>query len=248
MLTPVLVSLRTATAAGLVTIFLGVGAAWAVAKVRIRGVRMIVDGLLTLPLVLPPTVAGFFLLYIFGVRGPVGRLVEAVFSVRIAFTWGATVLAAVVISFPLMYRSSLAALLQVDENTLHAARTLGMGEGELFLKIWLPQAREGLIGGAILSFTRGLGEFGATAMLAGNVAGRTRTLPLAVYSEVAAGNMDAAMDYVLILVCVSFLAVALLNSRIGKGGARNSRERAAKRGRGFFKKLYVCRGRRCSDE
>lgn len=211
MLEPVMISLKTATTAGICTFFIGLFAAYIVARIKQKKIRAVIDGLLTLPLVLPPTVAGFFLLYLFGVRGVFGKFFIDFFAVKIAFSWPATVIAAVVISFPLMYRSALGSLIQVDENLLYAARTLGMNEWQVFIKVWLPAAREGLISGTILAFARGLGEFGATGMLAGNIAGKTRTLPLAVYSEVAAGNMDTAARYVLILVAVSFCVVALMN-------------------------------------
>jgi molybdate transport system permease protein len=172
---------------------------------------MILDGILTLPLVLPPTVAGFFLLYIFGVRGPVGKFFLDFFSVRIAFSWFATVLAAAAISFPLMYRSARGALEQVDPNLIYAARTLGMSEWAIFFKVSLPTALPGIASGAILAFARGLGEFGATAMIAGNIAGKTRTLPLAIYSEVAAGDMENAYGYVLIILLISFIIVSLMS-------------------------------------
>jgi molybdate transport system permease protein len=172
---------------------------------------MILDGILTLPLVLPPTVAGFFLLYIFGARGPVGKFFLDFFAVKIAFSWGATVLAAAAISFPLMYRSARGALEQVDPNLIYAGRTLGLSEWTIFLKVSLPTALPGVASGGVLAFARGLGEFGATAMIAGNIAGKTRTLPLAIYSAVAAGDMDTAYNYVLVIVIFSFLVVALMN-------------------------------------
>ena len=131
----------------------------------------------------------------------------------IVFSWQATVLAAVVISFPLMYRSARGAIEQVDANLIYAGRTLGMSERTIFWKIILPQARPGILSGGVLAFTRGLGEFGATAMIAGNIAGKTRTLPLAIYSEVAAGDMDTAGKYVLIIVAFSLLIVAGMNLR-----------------------------------
>ncbi|MDR1862460.1 MAG: molybdate ABC transporter permease subunit [Treponema sp.] len=210
-LSPILVSMKTASAAIVVTFFLGVLAARAVAGIRGKAFKMILDGILTLPLVLPPTVAGFFLLYIFGVRGPVGKFFLDFFSLRIAFSWSATVIAAVAISFPLMYRSCRGALEQVDPNLIYAARTLGLSEGAIFLKVSLPTALPGVASGAVLAFARGLGEFGATAMIAGNIAGKTRTLPLAVYSSVAAGDMDESYGYVLIIVIISFAVVALMN-------------------------------------
>ncbi|MDR1444086.1 MAG: molybdate ABC transporter permease subunit [Treponema sp.] len=209
--TPVLISLRTAAAAILVTFFTGLFAAALAVRIRRRLWKMILDGILTLPLVLPPTVAGFFLLYIFGVRGPVGKFFLDFFGFRIAFSWFATVLASTAISFPLMYRSARGALEQVDPNLVYAARTLGMSEWVIFFKVSLPTAMPGIASGAILAFARGLGEFGATAMIAGNIAGKTRTLPLAIYSAVAAGDMDQAYDYVLVILLISFIVVALMN-------------------------------------
>jgi molybdate transport system permease protein len=208
---PILISMKTACVSIGFTFFLGVFAAKLVAGIRDKKGKMILDGILTLPLVLPPTVAGFFLLYIFGARGPVGRFFLDFFSVKIAFSWTATVIAASAISFPLMYRAARGALEQVDLNLVYAARTLGFSEWSIFWKVLLPTALPGIASGAVLAFARGLGEFGATAMIAGNIAGKTRTLPLAIYSEVAAGNMDGAWNYVAIIVLFSFAVVALMN-------------------------------------
>ncbi|MDR1625172.1 MAG: molybdate ABC transporter permease subunit [Spirochaetia bacterium] len=210
-ISPILISMRTASVSIVVTFFFGLFLAKLVADTRRREWKMILDGIFTLPLVLPPTVAGFFLLYIFGVRGPVGKFFLDFFSVKIVFSWPATVLASAAISFPLMYRSSRGALEQVDPNLVYAARTLGMSEGAIFRKVRFPTALPGIAGGMVLAFARGLGEFGATAMIAGNIAGKTRTLPLAIYSEVSAGNMDRAYNYVIIIVLFSFIAVALMN-------------------------------------
>jgi molybdate transport system permease protein len=131
--------------------------------------------------------------------------------VKIVFSWTATVIAAVVISFPLMYRSARGAFEQVDQNLIMAAKTLGMSENRIFWRIIMPLALPGVAGGGILAFARGLGEFGATAMIAGNIANETRTLPLAIYSEVAAGNMDIASYYVIIVLLISFIVVVLTN-------------------------------------
>lgn len=209
--TPIWISMKTAGVAIVITFFLGLLAAWLVVSLRNEAVRTVLDAVLTLPLILPPTVAGFFLLYIFGVRRPVGEFFIHYFGVKIAFSWGATVIAAVVMSFPLMYRSARGAFEQVDAELVQAARTLGMSEWEIFRKVLVANAVPGLVGGGVLAFGRGLGEFGATAMIAGNIAGRTRTLPIAVYSEVAAGNMDRAWNYVMILVGIAFFAVTLMN-------------------------------------
>jgi len=208
---PILISMKTASISIIITFFLGVIIAKVVHGIRSRKVKIVLDGILTLPMVLPPTVAGFFLLYVFGVKRPFGEFLINFFGVKIAFSWWATVLAAVTISFPLMYRSARGAFEQVDMNIIYAARTLGMSEGTIFRKVLMPNAMPGILSGAILSFARGLGEFGATAMIAGNIAGKTRTLPLAVYSAVAAGDMDTAYIYVLILVIISFAVVVSMN-------------------------------------
>jgi molybdate transport system permease protein len=208
---PILISMKTASISIIFTFFLGVIIAKVVHGIRSRKVKIVLDGILTLPMVLPPTVAGFFLLYVFGVKRPFGEFLINFFGVKIAFSWWATVLAAVTISFPLMYRSARGAFEQVDMNVIYAARTLGMSEGKIFRKVLMPNAMPGILSGAILSFARGLGEFGATAMIAGNIAGKTRTLPLAVYSAVAAGDMDTAYHYVLILVIISFVVVVSMN-------------------------------------
>ena len=210
-ISPIIVSVKTALVSIAVTFFLGLAAAYGVERIQNRKVQVICDGLLTLPLVLPPTVAGFFLLYLFGVKRPLGRFFLELFDIKIAFSWQATVLAAVVISFPLMYRSARGALQQVDVNLLYAGRTLGMSEWRIFW-VWFPNALSGILSGGILAFARGLGEFGATAMIAGNIAGETRTLPLAVYSAVAAGDMEEAYQYVWILVLISFVVVTGMNA------------------------------------
>lgn len=210
-LSPIIISLRTATLSIIVTFFLGVAAAQLVYRLKSKTMKTILDGLFTLPLVLPPTVAGFFLLYIFGMRRPIGKFFIEYFAVKVAFSWGATVLAAVVISFPLMYRAARGAFEQVDPDVLSAGRTIGMSEWKIFWKVQLPIAWPGVISGAVLAFARGLGEFGATAMIAGNIKGKTRTLPLAVYSAVASGNMKEAGEYVAVLVCISFIVVICMN-------------------------------------
>ena len=173
---PVFISMKTASLSILITFFVGLIVAWGIVKMKNDTIKIVLDGIFTLPIVLPPTVVGFFLLYIFGVRGPVGKFFLEFFAVKIAFSWSATVIAAVVMSFPLMYRS-------------------------------LP----GIISGGILAYARGLGEFGATAMLAGNIARQTRTLPMAVYSEVAAGNMGEAFNYVIVIVIISFIAIFIMD-------------------------------------
>ena len=217
---PFWISMTTAGASIGVTFFLGLFCAWGVMSIRNEKIKIILDGILTLPLVLPPTVMGFFLLYIFGVKRPVGRWLAEYFGVRVVFSWGATVLAAVVMSFPLMYRSSRGALEQVDQDLADAARTLGMREWDIFWKVLFANAVPGVAGGGVLAFARGLGEFGATAMIAGNIAGKTRTLPMAVYAEVAAGNMEKAWGYTAVIIGMGMVSMTLINLAAARGGRK----------------------------
>ena len=217
---PILISMKTASLSIFITFFLGIFAAGVVIRLKNETSKIICDGILTLPLVLPPTVAGFFLLYLFGVKRPIGQFFIDFFGVKIAFSWGATVLAAVVMSFPLMYRSARGAFEQVDPDLTAAARTLGMSEWEIFWKVLFANATPGILSGGVLAFARGLGEFGATSMIAGNIAGKTRTLPMAVYSEVAAGNMGAADRYVAVIVVIAFISILLMNLGALRAGGR----------------------------
>ena len=217
---PVLISMKTASLSIFITFFLGIFAAGVVIRLKNETSKIICDGILTLPLVLPPTVAGLFLLYLFGVKRPFGQFFIDFFGVKIAFSWGATVLAAVVMSFPLMYRSARGAFEQVDPDLTAAARTLGMSEWEIFWKVLFANATPGILSGGVLAFARGLGEFGATSMIAGNIAGKTRTLPMAVYSEVSAGNMGAADRYVAVIVVIAFISILLMNLGALRAGGR----------------------------
>lgn len=208
---PLWISLHTAASTIVIVFFIGVIIAWWVERLQSQSLKIFADAVITLPMVLPPTVAGFFLLYFFGNNRFLGQLIYQLTGIKIAFSWLATVLAAAVISLPLMYRSARGALSQVDKGMLEAARSLGMTEWRIFWRIHLPNALPGIIAGGLLAFARGLGEFGATAMIAGNIAGRTRTLPLAVYSAVAAGDWDAAGWYVAVIVGICLLVVIGLN-------------------------------------
>ena len=208
---PIWISLKTAIVTIAIVFFLGILAAWWVVRRENELSKIFVDGILSLPLVLPPTVTGFFLLYVFGNNRAVGQFFNQQLGVQIAFSWVATVLAAAVISFPLMYRSARGAFEQVDVELLQAGRTLGMSEWSIFRKVLLPNALPGIVSGGVLAFARGLGEFGATAMIAGNIAGKTRTLPLAVYSSVVSGEMSEAAYYVVIVVVICLAMVVGLN-------------------------------------
>lgn len=206
---PLIISLKTALSATIITFFIGTFAAQKVMKAK-GTLKWVLDGLFTLPLVLPPTVAGFFLLLLLGKNGPLGRFLSSL-NIKIIFTWEATVIAAVVIAFPLMYRSAKSAFEQIDENLIYAGRTLGMSEIKIFWKIVMPLALPGIISGGILAFARALGEFGATLMIAGNIPRVTQTIPVAIYMATQGNRMDTAMLWVAIIVAISFLVIFLIN-------------------------------------
>ena len=221
---PMVISLKTASVSIIITFFLGIFAAKLVVGMKSDKVRIVIDGVLTLPLVLPPTVLGFFILLILGVKRPLGKFLLDFFSVKIVFSWTATVIAAVVVSFPLMYRSARGAFEQVDKNLIMAGRTLGMSERKIFWRVTMPLALPGIASGGVLAFARALGEFGATAMVAGNIANKTRTLPLAIYAEVAAGNMEGSYGYVAVVVIISFVVLSLMNYFTIKGSKYNNKD------------------------
>lgn len=206
---PLIISIATTCAATVATFFLGLFAARAMYGLR-GALRAWVDGVLTLPLVLPPTVVGFFLLLVFGRRSPIGYALERV-GIMIAFSWPATVIAATVVAFPLMYRTSLGALEQVNPTLLQAARTLGASEWVVFRRVQLPLAGPGVLAGTVLAFARAMGEFGATLMLAGNIPGRTQTMPIAIFSAAESGDMRAAGYWVVLIVAISLAIIRLLN-------------------------------------
>jgi molybdate transport system permease protein len=206
---PLYISLATTCAATVATFFLGVFAARAMYEVR-GSARAWIDGILTLPLVLPPTVVGFFLLLIFGRRSLLGLALEHI-GITIVFSWPATVIAATVVAFPLMYRTTLAGFEQVSPTLLQAARTLGASEWAVFRRVLLPLAAPGVVAGTVLAFARALGEFGATLMLAGNIPGRTQTMPIAIFSAVEDGNMRLAYLWVILIVMISLAIIRLLN-------------------------------------
>jgi molybdate transport system permease protein len=218
-LSPIIISFQTAIVAIFFTFVCGTLIAYLIFRLKNQGLKLLFNSLFTLPLVLPPTVFGFFLLDIFGVQQPVGKFLLDFFSVKVVFSWEATVIAAVAVSFPLMYRSAIAAFEQIDPDLIAAGQTLGFSERKIFFTIALPLAINGLSAGGVLAFARGLGEFGATTMLAGNIAGKTRTLPLAIYSAVAAGDWALAQKYVIVIViiCLLILFLTELFSRKARG-------------------------------
>lgn len=214
---PLLISLKTGVAATVLCFFLGVFAAQKVMKAG-RKTRAVVDGILTLPMVLPPTVAGFFLLLLFSRRRPLGMFLYDELGIKVVQSWLGCILAASVIAFPLMYRNARAAFAQVDENLLDAGRTLGMGEGAIFWKVLLPNAAPGIASGTILTFARALGEYGATSMLAGNIPGKTGTVSQKIAMVLQDGDYGAAGLWTGIMVVIALVIIVGMN--LVSGGRR----------------------------
>jgi molybdate transport system permease protein len=202
-------SLKVAGWATAINLALGVAAGWALARRRFVG-RELLDGLLTLPMVMPPTVLGYYLLVLIGSQGALGGWLLRHFGVRLIFTWQAAVIAAVVVAFPLVFKAARAAFENVDAQLEDAARTLGVSEAGVFFRVSLPLAWRGVLAGLLLSFARALGEFGATLMVAGSIAGKTQTLSIAIYEAVQAGQDDTAHFLVSVtaIVCVAVLLAA----------------------------------------
>lgn len=206
---PLFISLRAAVLSSIFVFILGTAAARL--SLNIRGkLLVLIDVLFTLPMVLPPTVLGFFLLVIFGRNSPLGMLLAKA-GISLIFTWQATVIASIVVSFPLMYKGAKGALEQVNEDHVWAARTLGMSELSIFIRIMLPEAWPGILAGLALSFARSLGEFGATLLVAGNIPGRTQTIPMAIYFATAGGDMHTAWIWVGVITVVSCAALFIMN-------------------------------------
>lgn len=206
---PLWVSLKTSFAALAVVFVLGLVAAWRSIGVKSRW-KGLVDSLFTIPMVLPPTVCGFILLLVFGNSTEFGRwLMEH--GVKLVFSWPAAVVAATVVSFPLMYRTARGAFEALDPNMLDAARTLGWSEGRIFARLMIPLAWPSIAAGTVLAFARAMGEFGATLFVAGNYAGITQTMPIAIYFQWMAGNTDVAMFWVVVVILISFLVILVIN-------------------------------------
>lgn len=205
--------LVTAVATSIVVV-VGTACAFVLAKGEFRG-RELLDACLTLPLVLPPTVTGYYLIVLLGRRGVIGSYLYEWTGWSVAFTWWAAVIAAAVMALPLMVKSARAAIESVNPQYELASYTLGKGRAETFFRITLPLARRGILAGVVLSFARALGEFGATLMLAGNIPGKTQTMPLAIYETVVAGENRQAQMLALILTAVSLTAIYLTNKLAG---------------------------------
>jgi molybdate transport system permease protein len=207
---PLILSLKTASISTLIVFIAGVVLARLIGRNSFRG-KSIIEAIILLPLVLPPTVIGFGLLYVFGKNGFIGRLLLDWFDFQVVFTWYGVIIAAVVVSFPLMYQSAAAAFQQYDPNIENAAYTMGASKWRVFWTISFPLAWPGLLSGLVLSFARALGEFGATLMIAGYIPNVTDTIPLAIYFAVESGNMEVAKFWVIIIVALGFSAILWLN-------------------------------------
>jgi molybdate transport system permease protein len=219
--TALALTLKVAGWATAIILVLGVGVGYALSRWRFPG-RDVLDAVLTLPMVMPPTVLGYYLLVVIGSQGVVGAWLLQNFGIRLIFTWQAAVIAATIVAFPLVFKAARAAFENVDPQCEDAARTLGLGEWGLFLRVSLPLAWRGILAGLLLAFARALGEFGATLMVAGSIAGQTQTLSIAVYEAVQAGQDDTANFLVMVtsLVCLAVLLSAgrLVPGRVAARG------------------------------
>jgi len=220
-LVPLLLTLKVSAWATLFAALLGIVAGFALAKLRFPG-RELVDAILLLPMVLPPTVLGYYLLVAFGRNTAFGRWLEHTLGIELIFTWQGAVAASTIVAFPLVFKAARTAFESVDRNLEHAGRTLGYGEWTVFARISLPLAWRGIVAGAMLAFARAMGEFGATLMVAGNIPGRTQTMSIAIYEAVHAGDDALANTLVLIasVVCIALLVLA-------SHAVRTSRQRIA---------------------
>ena len=212
---PFWISLKTGVVATVICFFLGIFVARQVLKLPHR-IKAVVDSILTLPMILAPTVAGFFLLLLFSLRRPLGAWMYATLNIKVVQTWLGCVIAASVIAFPLMYRNARAAFEQIDPNLVYAARTLGMRESKIFWRVVLPAAGPGVTSGTVLTFARALGEYGATSMLAGNIAGKTGTISQRIAYVIKDGDYLTAGIWCIIMLIIAFLVLTVMNLVSGK--------------------------------
>ena len=217
-LSPAWISIKITLVSTAIVFFLGIAIAWRMSKYRGRW-QGLLDGLLTLPLVLPPTVVGFVLLLLIGVNGPIGKLF-ALFNVKLVFTWWAASLASMIVAFPLMYKTARAAFEQIDPNILNAARSLGVSERRIFWRVTVPLARPGIAAAAALAFARSLGEFGATMMVAGNIPGKTQSIPIAIYYAVQDNDTRTSLIWVTIIFVISLAVLMTLDSMNGRAAKK----------------------------
>lgn len=207
---PLVISVKTGIAATFVCFFLGIlTAGWIMG--RRKGLRAVIDSILTLPLVIPPTASGFFLLLLFSKRRPFGMFLYDNFNIKIVQSWAGCVIAAVVIAFPLMYRNARAAFEQVDIDLIYAGRTLGLSEWRIFWQVVFPAARPGIISGTVLTFARAMGEYGATSMLAGNIPGKTGTVSQRIAMVIQNGDYMTAGFWVLVVMIIAMVILLMIN-------------------------------------
>lgn len=207
---PLLLSLKVAGIATIIVFVLGIVLARTFTRRDFFG-KNVIESLFLLPLVLPPTVVGFGLLFVFGKNGILGKPLLDWFGIQVVFTWIGAVIASTVVSFPLMYQSAVAAFQTIDDKLEHAALTMGASRWRVFWTIAFPLAWPGLLSGLILSFTRALGEFGATLMLAGYIPGKTDTIPMAIYFAVETGHKERAFFWVIFILALGFSAILWIN-------------------------------------
>ena len=212
MLTPLWLTLKVALLATLLAGMVGIALGWWMSQRRFAG-KDVVDALLMLPMVLPPTVLGYYLIVLIGRNGVFGQYLDRWFGINLIFTWQGAVIAASLVSLPLIYKAARAAFEDVDGRFLHAARTLGAGEFEIFVRIALPLAMRGIAAGLMLAFARAMGEFGATLMIAGNLPGKTQTLSIAIYDAVQSGN-DAQALWLTLVISVVCVVVLMASGRM----------------------------------
>ena len=208
-LVPLVLTLKVAGWATVLATLAGIVMAYLIARLKFVG-RELLDAAMTLPMVMPPTVLGYYLLVLVGRRGPIGHWLEAQFGISLVFTWQGAVIAAAVVAFPLVYKAARAAFEGVEHQYEQAARVLGQSEWEVFVRVTLPLAWRGILAGAMLAFARAMGEFGATLMVAGSLPGKTQTLSIAVYEAVQAGKDDVANFLVIVtsVVCITILVAS----------------------------------------
>jgi len=212
---PLLISLKTGAAATVISFFLGIFAARKAVRSS-PGKKAVLDGILTLPMVLPPTAAGFFLLLLFSRRRPLGSFLYESFDLKVVQTWLGCVIAATIIAFPLMYRNARAAFEQIDVNLVYAGRTLGMSETQIFWKVVIPSAGPGIASGTVLTFARALGEYGATSMLAGNIPGKTGTISQKIAMVIQDGDYLTAGIWAGVVIVIALVIIILMNLISGK--------------------------------
>ena len=213
---PLIITLKTGVVATIISFFLGIFAARKIVKAGNR-TKAIADGILTLPMVLPPTVAGFILLLIFSLRRPLGSFLYTQLDIKVVQTWLGCIVAATVIAFPLMYRNARAAFEQVDADLIHVGRTLGLSEKSIFWKVVVPNAGPGILSGTILTFARALGEYGATSMLAGNIPGKTSTISQKIAMVIQDGDYLTAGFWVVVILIIAFAVIVAMNLISGRG-------------------------------